>query len=165
MFLINGWTRELANLEFGNYFNCRTNQSYILGHILGIHWASFNEKPGYYRLLLSVVTINLRLGMYSKLFYECTVHFRPGKIYHWKKVSTVYYCRGYYTFLLQVYAKTEATNWRLTSKCTAHIGPRKHLLLLVVSDTKHSKQQEVIMYAYHKLVAKKGSHKLTAHIM
>ena len=39
MFLIHGWTRELANLEFGNYFNCRINQSFVLGHILGIHWA------------------------------------------------------------------------------------------------------------------------------
>ena len=56
--------------------------------------------------------------------------------------------------------KTEATNWRLISKSTAHIGSRKQLLLLVVSVTMHSrlggyyKRQEVFMYAYHKLVAK-----------
>ena len=30
---------ELANLEFGYYFNCRTNQSFVLCHILGTHWA------------------------------------------------------------------------------------------------------------------------------
>ena len=124
----------------------------------------FHIKPGYYRLLLSVVTINLRLVMTTKLFCKCTIHIRPGKIYHWKKClkfTTVEVIRDSY---YKCMPKMEATNWRRTSKCTAHIGPRKWLLFLVVSVTMHFRQQEVIMYAYHKLVAKNGSHKLTAHI-
>ena len=47
--------------------------------------------------------------MYSKLFYKCTVHIRAGKIFHLKKVSTVYY-----VFQLQVYAK------KRSQKFTAH---------------------------------------------
>ena len=62
--------------------------------------------------------------------------------------------------------KVEATNGRLISKCTAYKGSRKQLQLLVVSVTMlcYYKQQEVLMYAYNKLVAKNGSHELTAHI-
>ena len=118
----------------------------------------------YFRIKVFCDISPLRLVMYSKQFYKCTIHIRPGKLYHWKK------CLQFTTVEVTIHSyykcmpKTEATNWRRTSKCTAHIGPRKWLLLLVVSVTMHSRQQEVIMYAYHKLLAKNGSHKLTAHI-
>ena len=68
--------------------------------------------------------------MYSKLFYKCLVHFRPKKIFHWKKK-----CQQFTTVqaTLFSYYKTEATNRRLTSKCT------EQFWLLVVSATMHSR--------------------------
>ena len=60
--------------------------------------------------MLSVVTIYLRLGMYSKLFYKCTVHIRPVKIFIEKK------CLEFTTLEVTIYSyykympKTEATN-------------------------------------------------------
>ena len=72
----------------------------------------FNEKPGYYRLLLWMVT------MYSRIISRC--------IAWWTRVMHANAVRLLCILNTFGMLKTEAANWHLYSKCTAHIRSGKY---------------------------------------